>query len=74
MGWWHETERAVIGDPVADYMEELKTACGGNIPWTEASEIPAEVTDRITAFYVEGLGREPTRDDLSALLDYSRRV
>ena len=73
MGWWQETETAVIGDPVADYMEELKTAIGGIISWTEASEIPAEVTERITALYVEGLDRRPTEDDLKALLDYSRR-
>ena len=72
MGWWQETETAVIGDPVADYMEGLKTAVGGKIPWTEVSEIPAEVTERITALYVEGLGRKPTQDDLKALLDYSR--
>ena len=72
MGWWRTSETAVIGDPVADYMDELEAVLGGSIPWTKPSEMPAEVMERLTALYVEGLGREPTDDDMQALLDFTR--
>jgi hypothetical protein len=36
------------------------------------ADIPAEVRERITAFYLQGLGREPTVGDLVALLAFAR--
>jgi len=65
MGWWR-TNSGVIGDPPADYLDALDRT------WNSPKEIPAEVRERLTALYVEGLGRTPTEDDLQDLLDYCR--
>jgi hypothetical protein len=70
MGWWQRGS-GVIGDSVADYMESLKDAIGG-IPWQAPADIPAEVRERIACFYHQGLGREPTEDDLKALLGFTK--
>jgi len=70
MGWW-QRDAGVIGDPVADYMDALKDALGG-IPWQTPPEIPAEVRERITSFYLQGLGWEPTEADLAALIAFAR--
>ena len=71
MGWWRQ-DAGVVGDPVADYMDDLSTAIGG-IPWQTPADIPAGVRERITAFYVQGLGRKPADADLAALLAFTRR-
>ena len=65
MGWWR-TDGGVIGDPPADYLDALGQT------WDSPKEIPVEVRERLTALYVEGLGRTPTEDDLQDLLDYCR--
>lgn len=65
MGWW-KTDGGVIGDPPADYLDALDRT------WDSPSEIPGEVRERLVALYIEGLGREPTEEDLAALLAYCR--
>jgi hypothetical protein len=65
MGWWKTVRGAVIGDPAADYIEEL--AREGRT-WVEPAGIPAEVRKRLDALYVEGIGRAASDEDLEALL------
>lgn len=70
MGWW-QRDAGVIGDSVADYIDSLQRALGG-IPWRTSAEIPAEVRERIAGFYLQSLDREPTDDDLDALLAFAK--
>ncbi|MBU0637276.1 MAG: hypothetical protein KKB50_00275 [Planctomycetes bacterium] len=67
MGWWKTVSGGVIGDPAADYVEQL--ACM-EVVFAAPADIPALVRDRLVALYVEGIGRPPTDDDLQALLAF----
>ena len=49
----------VIGDSVADYLENLKRT-RESIPWLTPSELPAEVRECVARFYLHELGRPPT--------------
>lgn len=69
MGWWQTVSGAVIGDPAADYVDNLFEI---GLTFTCPSELPGEIRERIVALYVEGLGREPTEQDLDALLGFCR--
>ena len=67
MGWWKTASGAVIGDPAADYVDDL---IAQGKAYVEPSELPADVRKRLTSIYVEGLGRKPTDDDLRAVLAF----
>jgi len=67
MGWWQTVSGAVIGDPAADYVDDLIVQ---GKAYVEPSEPPPDVRESLTAIYVEGLGREPTEDDLRAVLAF----
>lgn len=67
MGWWQTVGGAVIGDPAADYVDNLLEM---GLVFTHPSELPGEIRERLTALYVEGLGRKPTDADLEALLGF----
>ena len=67
MGWWQTVGGAVIGDPAADYVDEL---IAQGKAYVEPSELPPDVRKRLTATYVEGLGREPTEEELRAVLAF----
>ena len=67
MGWWQTRSGAVIGDPAADYVDDL---IAKGLAYVEPSELPAEIRERLRAIYVEGLGREPTDDELRAVLTF----
>ena len=67
MGWWQTVSGAVIGDPAADYVDDL---IAKGLAYVEPSELPSDVRKCLTAIYVEGLGREPTDDDLRAVLAF----
>lgn len=67
MGWWKTVDGAVIGDPAADYVEQLQAM---GVVYVDPTDLPGEVRERLDALYVEGIGRPPTDDDLSALLGF----
>lgn len=67
MGWWQTVSGAVIGDPAADYVDDL---IAQGMAYVEPSELPPSVRERLTLIYVEGLGREPTDDELRAVLAF----
>lgn len=67
MGWWKTVSGAVIGDPAADYVDDL---IAKGQAYVEPSELPPDVRKGLTATYVEGLGREPTEEDLRAVLAF----
>ena len=67
MGWWQTVSGAVIGDPAADYVDDL---IAKGQAYVEPSELPAVIRERLAAIYVEGLGREPTEEDLRAVLAF----
>ena len=69
MGWWPRGD-AVIGDPVADFLEAIKEACGGRLPWTSPADIGPRVRESIVQFYIDELGREPTEEDLRELIEF----
>ena len=67
MGWWQTVSGAVIGDPAADYVDDL---IAQGKAYVDPSELPPDVRKSLTAIYVEGLGREPTDDELRAVLRF----
>jgi len=67
MGWWKTVEGAVIGDPVADYVEQLVAM---DLKFVEPADLPWMVKQRLRALYLEGIGRVPTDDDLRAVLRF----
>ncbi len=69
VGWWQTVAGRVIGDPPADYIEELSRM--GQL-FVEPSEFPRHVREHLDALYVEGLGRGPTEVELSELLSFCR--
>ena len=68
MVWWKTVSGSIIGDSAAGY---VPTFCKQGIAWTEASELPREVRNRLDALYVEGMGRPATDAELTELLDFS---
>ena len=69
MGWWARGD-GVIGDPVADFLEVIKEACGGRLPWTSPAEIGPRVRESVVKFYIDELGRKPSEEDLRELLEF----
>lgn len=69
LGWWKTREGLVLGDPAVDYVEERLQM---GLCVSDASEFPAEVRRCLDALYVEGIGRQPTVEELEALLEFSR--
>jgi len=69
MGWWRTVSDAVIGDPPANYIDELNSM---GLVYTEPAELPANTRADLEALYVEGLGRAPTEEELRALLAFCR--
>ena len=67
MGWWQTVSGAVIGDPAADYVDDL---IAQDRAYVEPSGLPSDVRKRLVAIYVEGLGREPTDEDLRSVLAF----
>lgn len=67
MGWWKTVSGGVIGDPAADYVEQLAAM---EVVFATPADVPALVRDRLDALYVEGIGRSATDDDLRALLAF----
>ena len=67
MGWWQTAEGAIIGDPVAEYVEQLAEM---GLVFSERDDLPGEIKDRLAGLYVEGVGRPPTDDDLRALFSF----
>ena len=67
MGWWQTVSGAVIGDPAADYIDVL---IAKGQAYVEPSELPAGIRERLAAIYVEGVGREPTEEDLLPVLAF----
>ncbi len=70
MGWWKTRCGAVIGDPPANYLDQLS---GMGLSWSCPEKLPDEVRERLVAFYVEGLGREPTELELESILAFCKR-
>ncbi len=67
MGWWQTRSGNVIGDPAADYVDQLVRS---GLRCVDASELPCEVRKRLDRLYVEGIGRAPTDAELSDLLAF----
>ncbi len=67
MGWWQSCEGGVLGDPALDYLDELEAV---GIRFEKPGDLPDHVKASIVARYREGLGREPTQEDLEALLRF----
>ncbi len=67
MGWWKTANDAVIGDPAADYVEQLQAT---GLVLVEPDDLPWKVRERLVAFYTDGIGRPPTDDDLRSLLGF----
>ena len=68
MRWWKTVSGSIIGDSAADY---VTTFCKHGMVWTEASELPHEIRDRLDALYMEGIGRPATDAELTELLDFA---
>lgn len=62
----------MIGDAPADYLDAFEEMYGGRLPWRNPVDLPDEVRERIGGFYLQVFGREPTENDLGALLDFCR--
>lgn len=69
VGWWETVGGRIIGDAPAEYIEEL--AHIGQI-FVDPSEFPWHVRERLEAFYLGGLGRKPTNEELMELLGFCR--
>lgn len=67
MGWWRTVSGTVIGDPVADYVEQLQAM---GLVFVEPDDLPWKVRERLNALYTDGIGRPPTDGDLRALLRF----
>jgi len=67
MGWWETVDGAVIGDPAADYVEQLQAM---GLVRVKLDDLPRWVRARLVALYTEGIGRPPTDEDLCALLRF----
>jgi hypothetical protein len=67
MGWWQSSEGGVLGDPALDYLDELEAI---GIRFEMPSDMPDHVRTSIVDRYREGLGREPTEEDLEALIRF----
>ena len=69
MGWWPRGD-AVIGDPVADFLEAIKEACGGRLPYASPADIGPLVRLCIEQHYYDELGRKPSEEDLRERLEF----
>ena len=67
MGWWETVGGAVIGDPAADYVEQLQAM---GVVLVEPDDLPWKVRERLVALCTDGIGRPPTDGDLRALLHF----
>ena len=64
MGWWETENGNVIGDAPLNELEEHAES----FRWQTPDDIPSEAMAAIVEAYREGLGREPSRAELVALL------
>lgn len=69
LGWWKTVSGAVIGDPPANYVDELVSM---GLVYVEPAELPATVRADLEALYVEGIGRAPTEEELKVVLAFCR--
>ncbi len=67
MGWWKTKDGHVIGDPAADYVESFGQAASR---WIGPVDLPEEIRRRLDELYVEGIGRQPTENEIEALLGF----
>ncbi len=67
MGWWETRCGAVIGDPPANYLDQLAEM---GLRWKSPHELPGEIRERLVAIYVEGLGRVPSELELESVLAF----
>jgi hypothetical protein len=68
MAWRETASGLVITEAAADY---LHTLFARGMVWTEVSELPCEVRERLVALYMEGIGRPPTDTELTELLSFA---
>lgn len=66
MGWWETENGNVIGDAPLNELEEHAES----LRWQTPDDIPSEAMTAIVEAYREGLGREPGRAELVALLAF----
>lgn len=69
MGWWKTVGGAVIGDPPANYVDELLSM---GLVYVEPAELPTNIRADLEALYVDGIGRVPTEEELKAVLAFCR--
>lgn len=67
MGWWQTRSGGVIGDPAADYVDQLVRA---GLRCVDASDLPDDARRRLVEIYQVGIGRAPTDDELRDLLAF----
>ena len=68
MGWYESVHGGVMGDPIADLIDDTGWDGSGKTP----TDIPPELLDKIDDLYVEGMGRLARWDDLKAVVGYAR--
>jgi len=67
MRWWETVDGGVLGDPALEYLDELEAI---GIRFVQPGDMPDHVRANIAQRYREDLGREPTEEDLKALLRF----
>jgi hypothetical protein len=67
MGWWKTTRGTTIGDPPANYLDSLEAM---GLTYKAIGDLPGEIRERLDALYLEGLGRRPTDEDLTDLIEF----
>ena len=67
MGWWQLRNGGVIGDPAADYVEQLVRE---GLRCVDPIDLPCEARKRLDAIYEAGIGRAPTEAELRDLLAF----
>ena len=68
MRWLKTVSGSIIGDSAAGY---VTTFCKQGIVWTDASELPREIRERLDALYLEDIGRPATDAELTELLGFA---
>ncbi len=67
MGWWQACEGGVLWDPALDFLDELEAI---SLWFQKPSALPDRVQASIVGLYCEGLGREPTEEDVTGLRQF----
>ena len=68
MGWYESIHGGVMGDPVADLIDDAGWDGSGKTP----ADIPPVLLGKINDLYVEWMGRLATGDDLKSVVGYAR--